>query len=375
MDEIKFNDLGAQYHALKKEIDAGIADVIAGTHFISGPQIEQLEKELCAYTGRRYCVTCGNGTDALRMPLMAWGIQAGDAVFVPAFTFFASSEVVSLCGGTPVFVDSRTDTFDMDPEDLKKKIAAVKAEGKLIPRAVIAVDLFGQPAQFPEIEKIAAENGLKVLEDGAQGFGGRIGEKCACSFGDASATSFFPAKALGCYGDGGAVFTDDPELYKVLKSIRVHGKGSMKYENVRIGVNSRLDTLQAAILLPKLHAFDTENTHRIRAAQRYTDALKDKFQTPTVLPGYHSSFGYYTLRAANEAQRTRVMDALKTAGVPSIIYYPCPLHLQKVYAPLGYKPGDLPVAESLAKTVFSLPMHGYITDETIDYVCGVLQKA
>ncbi|MDD4808020.1 MAG: aminotransferase class I/II-fold pyridoxal phosphate-dependent enzyme, partial [Oscillospiraceae bacterium] len=177
MDEIKFNDLGAQYHALKKEIDAGIADVIAGTHFISGPQIEQLEKELCAYTGRRYCVTCGNGTDALRMPLMAWCIQAGDAVFVPAFTFFASSEVVSLCGGTPVFVDSRTDTFDMDPEDLKKKIAAVKAEGKLIPRAVIAVDLFGQPAQFPEIEKIAAENGLKVLEDDAQGFGGRIGEK------------------------------------------------------------------------------------------------------------------------------------------------------------------------------------------------------
>ena len=374
MDKIQFNDLGAQYAALKKDIDAGIQNVIAGSHFISGPQVEELETALCAYTGRKYCVTCGNGTDALRIPLMAWKIQKGDAVFVSTFTFYASSEVVSLCGATPIFVDSRPDTYDMDPADLEKKIAAVKAEGKLRPRAVIAVDLFGQPAQFPEITKLAKDNGLMVLEDAAQGFGGRIGEQRACSFGDASATSFFPAKALGCYGDGGAVFTDDPELYTLLKSIRVHGKGSMKYENVRVGLNSRLDTLQAAILLPKLRAFDTEDAHRNRAAQRYSDALAGHFQTPAVLPGYHSSFGYYTLRAKSEEERSRVQDALKAAGIPSIIYYPCPLHLQKVYAPLGYREGDLPVAESLAKTVFSLPMHGYLKDETIDYICGVLQK-
>ncbi|MCH4239239.1 MAG: DegT/DnrJ/EryC1/StrS family aminotransferase [Oscillospiraceae bacterium] len=374
MEKIQFNDLGAQYTTLKKDIDAAIANVIAGSHFISGPQVEELESELCAFTGRKYCVTCGNGTDALRMPLMAWGIQPGDAVFVPAFTFYASSEVVSLCGATPIFVDSCLDTFNMDPEDLKKKIELVKSERKLTPRAVIAVDLFGQPAQFPEINRIAEENNLFLLEDGAQGFGGGIGNARACSFGDASATSFFPAKALGCYGDGGAVFTDDAELYARLKSIRVHGKGSMKYENVRVGLNSRLDTLQAGILLPKLHAFPAEDKHRNRAAQRYSAALKDKFHTPVVRDGYHSSFGYFTLRADSEEERTRVMDALKAAGVPSIIYYPCPLHLQKVYAPLGYKEGDLPVAEKLAKTVFSLPMHGYITDETIDYICGVLQK-
>ena len=374
MEEIKFNDLGAQYRALKKDIDAAITNVIADSRFISGPQVEQLEAELCAYTGRKYCVTCGNGTDALRMPLMAWGIKPGDAVFVPAFTFYASSEVISLCGATPVFVDSCPDTFNMDPEDLKKKIAEVKVTRKLVPRAIIAVDLFGQPAQFPEISQIAEENHLLLLEDGAQGFGGRIGEAHACSFGNASATSFFPAKALGCYGDGGAVFTDDPELYALLKSIRVHGKGSMKYENVRVGINSRLDTLQAAILLPKLNAFPKEDDHRNRAAQRYTEALKDKFHTPVVRSGYHSSFGYFTLRAENEAERTRAIDTLKAAGVPSIIYYPCPLHLQKVYAPLGYQVGSLPVAEKLAKTVFSLPMHGYISDETIDYICKVLQK-
>lgn len=374
MEKIQFNDLGAQYTALKKDIDAAIANVIAGSHFISGPQVEELESELCAFTGRKYCVTCGNGTDALRMPLMAWGIQPGDAVFVPAFTFYASSEVVSLCGATPIFVDSCLDTFNMDPEDLKKKIELVKAERKLTPRAVVAVDLFGQPAQFPEISRIAKENNLLLLEDGAQGFGGGIGDARSCSFGDASATSFFPAKALGCYGDGGAVFTDDAELYALLKSIRVHGKGSMKYENVRVGLNSRLDTLQAGILLPKLHAFPAEDKHRNCAAQRYSAALKDKFHTPVVRDGYHSSFGYFTLRADSEEERTRAMDALKAAGVPSIIYYPCPLHLQKVYAPLGYKEGDLPVAEKLAKTVFSLPMHGYITDETIDYICGVLQK-
>lgn len=372
MKPIQFNDLGAQYAALKEDIDKAIANVIAGAHFISGPQVEELEKALCDYTGRKYCVTCASGTDALHLPLMAMGVGPGDAVFVPAFTFYASSEVVSLCGATPVFVDSLPDTYDIDPDDLLKKIAAVKAEGKLNPRGIIAVDLFGLPANFTRLEPIAKENGLFLLEDAAQGFGGKIGARHACSFGDVSATSFFPAKALGCYGDGGAVFTDDEEMYKLLLSLRVHGKGSMKYDNIRVGLNSRLDTLQAAILLPKLSAFDVENAHRNGAAEKYAFQLKDRFAVPVIPEGFHSSFGYYTLRAKDEAQRTRAMDALKAAGVPSIIYYPRPLHLQKVYAPLGYKEGDLPVAETLSKTVFSLPMHGYITDEEIDYICGVL---
>lgn len=373
MKPIQFNDLGAQYAALKPEIDAAIAAVLKDCHFISGPQVEQLEAALCDYTGRKYCVTCGSGTDALHLPLMAMGVGPGDAVFVSAFTFYASSEVISLCGATPVFVDSLPDTYNMDPMDLAAKIAQVKAEGKLKPRGVIAVDLFGLPADFPAIEPIAKENGLFVLEDSAQGFGGKIGERRACSFGDVSATSFFPAKALGCYGDGGAVFTDDEEMYTLLKSLRVHGKGSMKYENVRVGLNSRLDTLQAAILLPKLNAFDVENAHRNGAAEKYGFQLKDRFAVPVVPEGFHSSFGYYTLRAKNEEERARAQTALKEAGVPSMVYYPCPLHLQKVYQPLGYKEGDLPVAEQLAKTVFSLPMHGYITDEEIDYICGVLK--
>lgn len=374
MDKIQFNDLHAQYKALQPEIDAAIAQTLAGAHFISGPQVEQLEAALCAYTGRKYCVTCGNGTDALRLPLMAMGVGPGDAVFVPAFTFYASAEVVSLCGATPVFVDSLADTFNMDPQDLARKIAAVQAEGKLRPRGVIAVDLFGLPADFPAIVPIAKAHGLFVLEDAAQGFGGRIGAQKACSFGDFSATSFFPAKALGCYGDGGAVFTDDEEQAALLRSLRVHGKGSMKYDNVRVGVNSRLDTMQAAILLPKLRAFDQEDAHRNAAAARYSARLAQNFQPPAVPPGMHSSFGYYTLRARDSAQREVAMAALKAAGVPSIIYYPRPLHLQKVYAPLGYHKGDLPVAERLSDTVFSLPMHGYVQDSVIDYICTVLEK-
>jgi Predicted pyridoxal phosphate-dependent enzyme apparently involved in regulation of cell wall biogenesis len=374
MQKIEFNDLGAQYQHLKKEIDQGIADVIAGCHFISGPQVEELEQELCRYTGRSYCVSAGNGTDALLMPLMAKGIGAGDAVFVPAFTFFATAEVVSLTGATPVFCDAEEEIFNICPESLEKQIEKTLQEGRLKPKAVIAVDLFGQPADFTKIEPICKKYGLMLIEDGAQGFGGAIGDRQACSFGDVSATSFFPAKALGCYGDGGAIFTDDEELYKILVSIRVHGKGSYKYENVRLGLNARLDTLQAAILLPKLHEFDTENEHRKWAAARYAERLKGKFQIPVVREGFASSFAYYTLRAESAEQRTKLIDGLKAAGVPSMIYYPIPLHLQSVYASLGYRRGDLPVSELLCETVFSLPMHGYITEDTIDYICNTIQN-
>lgn len=374
MGKIEFNDLGAQYRHLKKEIDAQIAAVLSEAHFIFGPQVEQLERELCEYTGRKYCVTTSSGTTALLLPLMAKGIGRGDAVFVPAFTFFASAEVVSLTGATPVFCDSEEDIFNLDPTSLEEQIEKVKREGKLRPKAVIAVDLFGHPADFPRIEEICRKNGLFLLEDAAQGFGGAIGGRKACSFGDCSGTSFFPAKALGCYGDGGAVFTDDEETYRLLTSLRVHGKGTMKYDNVRLGLNARLDTLQAAILLPKLHAFDEENAHRRRAAKRYNEKLKDRFAVPQEREGFTSGYGYYTLRAKDSAERAKAMDALKAAGIPSMIYYPKPLHLQKVYEPLGYRKGDLPVAEKLADTVFSLPMHGYISDDVIDEICSILNK-
>ncbi len=374
MQKIAFNDLEAQYRHLKGEIDAQIAAVLADARFISGPQVEELEKELCAYTGRKYCVTTDNGTDALLMPLMAKGIGPGDAVFVPAFTFFASAEVVSLTGATPVFCDSEEDIFNMDPASLEAQIERVRQEGKLKPKAVVAVDLFGHPADFPRIEPICRDNGLFLLEDAAQGFGGAIGDRKACSFGDCSGTSFFPAKALGCYGDGGAVFTDDEETYRLLTSLRVHGKGAMKYDNVRLGLNARLDTLQAAILLPKLHEFDAENAHRNRAAARYNEKLKGRFAVPEVRKGFSSGYGYYTLKAESSEERAKAMDTLRAAGVPSMIYYPKPLHLQKVYEPLGYRKGDLPTAEKLTETVFSLPMHGYITDDVIDYICSVLNN-
>ncbi|QNK40395.1 DegT/DnrJ/EryC1/StrS family aminotransferase [Caproicibacter fermentans] len=374
MQKLAFNDLGAQYRQLKEEIDAGIAGVIESSHFISGPQVEQLEQELAAYVGRKYCVSVGSGTDALLMPLMAEKIGSGDAVFVPAFTFFATAEVVSLCGATPVFCDSDPDTFNLSPESLETQIEKTLAAGKLKPKAVIAVDLFGQPADFPALQKICDRYGLNLMEDAAQGFGGAIGEKKACSFGKYAGTSFFPAKALGCYGDGGAIFTDDEQDYRLLLSLRVHGKGSFKYENVRLGLNARLDTLQAAILLPKLHAFDEENAHRRRAAARYAELLGDRFRVPVVKEGFSSGFGYYTLKAENLKERTKILDSLKAAGIPAMVYYPKPLHLQKVYEPLGYRPGDLPNAEHLCDTVFSLPMHGYITEEEIAMVCTALKN-
>ena len=374
MQKIAFNDLSAQYAHLRKEIDAGVAEVIEGCHFISGPQVERFEQELCAFTGRRYCVSVANGTDALLMPLMAKGIGPGDAVFVPSFTFVATAEVATLRGATPVFCDVLEGTFNLDPDSLLEQIQRVKKEGKLRPRAVIPVDLFGQPADFERILPICREYGLFVIEDGAQGFGGEIRGHKACSFGDVSATSFFPAKPLGCYGDGGAIFTDDKELYDLLVSIRVHGKGTFKYDNIRPGLNSRLDTLQAAILLPKLHAFEKENTVRNKAAALYTSLLKDRFDVPEVPEGFASSWAQYTIKAEDSAHRDLLMKGLEKAGIPSMVYYPKPLHFQDVYKPLGYRPGSLPVSESLSGRVLSLPMHGYITEEIVASVCDVLKS-
>ncbi|MDU7339163.1 MAG: DegT/DnrJ/EryC1/StrS family aminotransferase [Clostridium sp.] len=372
MQKIEFNDLSAQYRSLKQEIDAGIAKVLEECHFISGPQVEELEQELCKYVGRKYCVSVSNGTDALQMPLMAWGVGAGDAIFVPAFTFVATAEVASLMGATPIFCDVKEDTFNLDPASLRQQIERVKAEGKLNPKVVIPVDLFGQTADYNEIEAICKEFGLWMMEDAAQGFGGIYNGRKACAFGDVSATSFFPAKPLGCYGDGGAIFTDDKEMYDLLVSIRVHGKGSFKYDNVRVGLNARLDTLQAAILLPKLRAFDTENETRNKAAKLYTSLLKDKFDVPVVPENYVSSWAQYTIKAKTTEERDRLMKGLAEKGIPTMVYYPKALHLQKVYEEYGNKEGDFPVSESLSKRVFSLPMHGYITPEIVTYVAEAL---
>lgn len=366
---MEFIDLKAQYRALKDEIDAGIAGVLEHGHYIMGSEVGELERELAAYTGTKYCACCANGTDALQIALMAYGIGPGDAVFVPTFTFMSTAEVVSLVGAEPVFVDILEDTFNMDAESLREQLERVEKEGRLTPRAVIPVDLFGQCADFDSIIPIAREHGLAVIEDGAQGFGGSIGGKKACSFGDISTTSFFPAKPLGCYGDGGAVFTDDEQLYNLICSIRIHGKGSMKYDNIRIGLNSRLDTLQAAVLRPKLRAFaEHELDDRNRWAARYSEFLAGCVKTPTVPNGFVSSWAQYTVLAADEEQRGGLQAALKAAGIPAMIYYVKPLHLQTAFSSLGWKAGSLPVSENVCGRVLSLPMHPYLTEDDVHRV-------
>ena len=370
---MEFIDLKAQYRALKDEINANIQKAIDSGKYIMGDEVKELEQKLCDYTNRKYCVTCANGTDALSMVLMAWDIKEGDAVFVPSFTFMATAEVVSLRGATPVFVDSDERTFNIDVNDLEEKIKQTIAEGKLSPKVIIPVDLFGLCADYDAIEKIAKKYNLLILEDAAQGFGGTINGKKACSFGEASTTSFFPAKPLGCYGDGGAIFTDDEKLYNLLCSIRVHGKGKEKYDNVRVGLNSRIDTLQAAILLPKLKAFEQhEVDDRHKWAKLYNELLKGVVKTPLIPDGYTSSYAQYTILLKDEEQRNALQSALKEKGIPSMIYYPTPLHRQTVYKSLGYSEGSLPVCEKSSKCVLSLPMHPYLDEQTVKTVANAI---
>ena len=371
---MEFRDLKRQYQNLKKEIDSEIENVIKNTTFISGSQVKDLERQLSEYVGRKYCVSCGNGTDALTMSLMALGIGEGDAVFVPDFTFFATAEVVAFEGAVPIFVDVDENTFNMDPESLEAAVAAVTKEGKLKPKAIITVDLFGLPADYPQILKIADKYEMKVIEDSAQGFGGSIKGKMDCSFGDISTTSFFPAKPLGCYGDGGAIFTDDEETAAYLQSIRVHGKGSYKYENIRIGWNSRLDTLQAAIMLPKFKAFKEFELDKVNeAAVKYTKLLSGVVKTPTIPEGYCSSWAQYTIQLRNEEERDGLQAYLKEVGIPTMVYYPIPLHKQEAFA--GQKIYlDCPTAEKLCKTVLSLPMHPYFEEGEIEKIVEVIKE-
>lgn len=366
---MQFRDLNRQYEALKAEIDKGIQEVISSSAFISGRQVEALEEELAQYVGVRHCIACGNGTDALSMSLRAWDLKPGDCAFVPDFTFFASAEAVAFEGATPIFVDVNQRTFNMDPAKLEEAIRRVLAEGRLVPRAVVTVDLFGLPADYDAICPIAEKYGLKVLEDGAQGFGGELRGKRACSFGDISTTSFFPAKPLGCYGDGGAIFTDDDDTADYLRSIRVHGKGAYKYDNVRIGRNSRLDTLQAAVLLPKLHAFISHERDDVnRAAARYTEGLREWVLPPCFDDRFISSWAQYTTQVESEQTRSDLQRHLKLAGIPTMVYYPIPMHRQKAFSDLEKTEGAYKVSERLCQTVLALPMHPYLEDAEIDFV-------
>ena len=371
---MQFRDLKTQYQALKADIDKAMIEVATNCNFINGQQVKDLEKELAEYVGVKHCVTCANGTDALSLAMMAWGIGEGDAVFVPDFTFFSSGEIVAHAGATPVFVDVDKDTFNIDTASLEAEIEKVIAEGKLTPKVIVAVDLFGLPADFAAVRAVADKYGLKVLEDGAQGFGGQIGDKMACSFGDISTTSFFPAKPLGCYGDGGAVFTDDDEIAALLESIRVHGKGKEKYDNVRIGLNSRLDTIQAAILSIKLKAFAEYEMEDInKAADKYTEKLQGLVKTPVVPEGYTSSWAQYTIQLADKETRDGLQAALKAQGIPSMIYYPKPMHTQEAFAGQQFDEAVFTNTNELVNTVLALPMHPYLTDEDIDTVVAAIK--
>ncbi len=371
---MQFRDLKAQYQALKPEIDSGIAAVIDSSAFILGQPVTELENKLAEYVGRKHCVGCANGTDALQLALMIWGIGPGDAVFTSDFTYFASAGTTSILGGTPVLVDIDLTTFNMSPEALEEQIKRVIAEGKLKPKAIVPVDLFGQPADYDKILPIAEKYGLKVLEDAAQGFGGNIRGKMAGSFGDISTTSFFPAKPLGCYGDGGAIFTDDDEVDARLRSMRAQGKSPTdKYDNREIGMNSRLDTIQAAILLPKFKAFvDYELDAVNKVAGWYTERLKERFVIPVVLDGFYSSWAQYSILLKDKETRDAMQKKLKEQGIPSMIYYPRGLHQQEAYRWMNLPDEWYPNTMEATRRILALPMHPYMTEEMVDQVVSTM---
>jgi dTDP-4-amino-4,6-dideoxygalactose transaminase len=365
---IAFIDLAAQHRRIADRVDEAIKRVLAHGKYIMGPEVAELETQLGAFCGARHVISCANGTDALAMVLMARGIGRGDAVLAPSFTFAATAEVVAWVGATPIFVDVLPDTFNLDPAGLSIGLDRARNLG-LSAKAVIAVDLFGQPADYEPIEAFAAQHGLFLLCDAAQSFGAQHGARNVGTIGHATTTSFFPAKPLGCYGDGGAIFTDDDELAAVLRSIRVHGQGSNKYDNVRIGMNGRLDTIQAAVLIEKLAIFADEIAARNRVAARYDAALGAHVAVPTVRAGAVSVWAQYTLRLPG-GRRDAVMEALRARGVPTAVYYPLPLHQQTAYRDYPLAGNGLPVSEQLAQDVFSLPMHPYLQETEQDFIIG-----
>ena len=363
---IEFIDLGRQQRRIRDRLDAAVARVLDHGAYIMGPEVGELERRLSAFCGAKHTLSCANGTDALVMALMAKGLKPGEAVIVPSFTFCATAEAVAMLGGVPVFADVLEDTYNLDAESLKAAILTAREQGLAL-AGVITVDIFGQPCDYDAIEPVVRENGLWLVCDAAQAFGAVYRGRPVGTLGDLTTTSFFPAKPLGCYGDGGAVFTDDDETMAVLKSLRVHGQGSDKYDNVRIGMNGRLDTVQAAILIEKLAIFAEELEARAQVADRYDALLPPDLARPALLPGCTSAWAQYTLRSGS---RDALMKRLKENGVPSAIYYAKPLHRQKAYQHYPVAGGALPVTDRLMETVFSLPMHPYLTDEDQRHVAG-----
>ncbi len=382
MTAIAFIDLKAQRARIGDRMDAAIAAVVDSCAFILGPPVKELEAKLAAFSQAKHCLSCANGTEALILPLMAWDIRPGDAVFCPSFTFAATAEVVPWLGAAPVFVDVLPDTYNMDPASLERAIQATIADGKLKPKVVIAVDLFGQPADYPAIAAIARKHGLKLIADSAQGFGCTLNGQHPMAWADVVTTSFFPAKPLGCYGDGGAVLTNDDDLHTVMESMRVHGQATAadiaregfthdaKYLNVRIGMNSRLDTIQAAVLLEKLAIFADEIAARNRVAARYSAELTGFLETPAVIAGGVSVWAQYTVETDH---RDAMLAHLKIQGVPTAVYYPIPIHRQRPYARFP-APGGLPVTDAKAARVFSLPMHPYLDDATQDRIIAAVRS-
>ena len=381
---MQFRDLPKQYAALKPQIDATMVEVATSARFISGPQVKELEQCLAEYVGIKHCITCANGTDAITIAMRAWGVGKGDAVFVPDFTFFSSGECPADEGATPIYVDVDQRTYNLDPIKLEASIKKVIADGKYKAKAVVSVDLFGLPADYVAIKKICEEYGLLLLEDAAQGFGGSINGKLAGTFGDISTTSFFPAKPLGCYGDGGAIFTNNDEWADLIRSYCVHGKDTSnpndpnaKYNNIRIGKNSRLDTLQAAILLSKFKAFvDYELNDVNKVAGWYNEGLKETgLILPLIPQGFYSSWAQYTVQLAEDVDRKALQDVLKIAGIPTMVYYPKAMHTHGAFVGTDSALANCPVTEKLCRTVLSLPIDPYKSKEDIDLVVSELKKA
>lgn len=372
---MEFRDLKMQYLQNKGAIDEAIRKVMLSGCFIGGEPVALLEEQLAEYVGVKHCITCANGTDALQLALMALNVSSADAVFIPDFTFFSTGEVVPWVHATPVFVDIDEDTFNISATSLENAVQKILREGKLIPKAVIAVDLFGQPSDFTEIRKITEKYHMLLVEDGAQGFGGKILNQKACSFGDISTTSFFPAKPLGCYGDGGAVFTNNDEWAELIRSYKVHGKGSDKYDNIRIGMNSRLDTIQAAVLSEKLHFLNKEIESCNHVAQMYSNCLKSVVKIPQIAGGMESSWAQYTICLKDEQEREVVVDRLRKAGIPSNIYYKKPMHLQKAFSEIIKVETDCSVTEKVCQVCLSLPMHAYLKEKEIMFINECIGEA
>tara|TARA_B100000902_G_C27322441_1_gene925646 strand:- start:5504 stop:6634 length:1131 start_codon:yes stop_codon:yes gene_type:complete len=366
----QFIDLAAQQKLIRSQLEVAIKKVLDHGQYIMGPEVKEFENQLCEFTRAKHALTCANGTDALAIVLMAWGVGQGDAIFVPSFTYVASAEAPAQLGATPFFVDVHEDTFNLDPDSFKQAIIDCRKFG-LNPSVVIAVDLFGQPADIDSITEIAHSEGIKVLVDGAQSFGAIHQGRRVGSLGDATTTSFFPAKPLGCYGDGGAVFTNNDNDAEIINSIRLHGKGVEKYDNIRIGVNSRLDTIQAAILIEKLKLFADELSMRANVASNYNSKLSRKYRIPVLVSGNTSAWAQYTLILDN---RDEIQAKLKSIGIPSVVYYPLPLSLQSGYKHFPRVTGGACISEHLSKHVLSLPMHPYLGHEVQNYIISELLK-